>query len=667
VTALARPPLRCRLAAALALAACASTAAAQDAYAPTSAAQDAPEAAGEYRDRIIAPQALAPLPPDPQDERDDSGLPRSLRIGLDYARNERGDERYDERGLSLGGYWETANWGSVSLDATALRRGGDRRDGAREWSGAATLWQRGMYVDGGWRGDNGLGVLATPAPELQRNQYRFFLPTVAMAGASSQWSRDADGRSVYAAFGRAGLFDGTRTVGFELGEGEVAALGAQWRPAPDWTASAALLSNDGRIAADARGVALTPGATQAGHWAARWNSGADSVQFNLLSSHSRDGNATGGWIDASARRGRFRHDAGVFSLDPGMAWGALPVNQDARGGYYRIGYQYGRWLWNAGLDEIRSISGRGFDGRYATAFARYQASTRLGYGASASLRHADGGGDAYSVQGFADYRSDWGQTRLQLDRADAGGGERSWQASVDQALPLPEGQHLSLSLAYAELGQRGLEATRSASVSLYGGLRLGQRWNLDGNARWTRGDGPSATRGSDINLGLSGALARGWSLSAALYQSRGSQRSPFLLDPLALDSPFQRLPRERSALLTLRYDWQAGRPQAVLGAAPAAASGDIAGTLYLDENGDGVRAASELPAANVTVVLDGRWTARTDSNGAFAFARVGVGEHRLQTVADNLPLPWSLSDAPIPVRVSVRDTTRIDIGATRPR
>mgnify|MGYP002654094591 CR=1 FL=1 len=26
--------------------------------------------------------------------------------------------------------------------------------------------------------------------------------------------------------------------------------------------------------------------------------------------------------------------------------------------------------------------------------------------------------------------------------------------------------------------------------------------------------------------------------------------------------------------------------------------------------------------------LDGRWTARTDSNGAFAFARVGVGEHR---------------------------------------
>lgn len=657
-----------RLAAALALA-LASAAASTPA-----AAQDAAQtgAASEYHDRIIAPQALAPLPPDPEQTGDESGLPRSLRLAFDYARNERGDERYDERGLSLGGYWETANWGSLSLDAAAFR---SDRDGGRDWSGAATLWQRGVYLDGGWRGDNGLGVIATPAPELQRSQYRFFLPTVALAGASSQWTRAEDGRSVYAAFGRAGVYDGTRTIGFDIADGEVAALGAQWRPAPNWTASAALLSTDGRIAPDARGDAgYLDGATRAGHWAARWSSGADSVQFNLLNSHANSGgansggDASGGWIDASARRGRFRHAAGLFSLDPGLAWGALPINQDVRGGYYRLGYQYGRWLWNAGLDEIRSISGRGFDGRYATAFARYQASTRLGYGASASLRHADGGGDAYSLQGFADYRSDWGQTRLQLDRADAGGGERSWQASVDQALPLPEGQHLSLSLAYAELGQRGQDPTRSASVSLYGGVRLGQRWSVDGNARWTRGDGPSALRGSDVNLSLSGALARGWSLSAALFQSRGSQRSPFLLDPLALDSPFQRLPRERSALLTLRYDWQAGRPLPVLGAAaPNAANGDIVGAVYLDENGDGVRAASELPAANVTAVLDGRWSARTDSNGAFAFQRVSVGEHRIQFVADNLPLPWSLSDVPAAVRVTVREATRIEIGATRPR
>lgn len=70
MTALARPPLRHRLAAALALilAACAGTAAAQDAPAPD----------GDYRDRIIAPQALAPLPPDPEDDRDDTGDRKSV-------------------------------------------------------------------------------------------------------------------------------------------------------------------------------------------------------------------------------------------------------------------------------------------------------------------------------------------------------------------------------------------------------------------------------------------------------------------------------------------------------------------------------------------------------------------------------------------------------------
>jgi hypothetical protein len=633
-------------------------------------------AEGEYRDRIIAAQALAPLPPDSDEVADASGLPRSLRVQLDLARTERGDEGYGEQGLSAGGYWETADWGSWSLDAAAFHSDRARYGDGGGWGGAATLWQRGLFLDGGWRLDNGLGVVNTPSLDLQRNQYRFFLPTVALAGLSTQWNRDADGLSAYAAFGRAGVYNGTRVTGFDIADGQVGTVGAQWRPAPGWTASAALLSTDGRIVPDSLGeAALATGSSQAAHWAAAWSSARDSMQINLLNSRSSGGidargdrgDATGGWIDASSRRGRYRHNYGLFSLDPGLVWGALPINQDVRGGYYRIAYQYGRWIWNAGVDDIHSISGHGFDGQYATGFARYQASSSLGYGASASLRHVDGR-DSYSLQGFLDRRSDWGLTRLQLDQADGGRGiGRSWQASVDQALPLREGRRLSVSLGYGELSYPDQNPTRTASVSLYGGIELGQRWSLDGNARWTRGDGPSALRGVDLNLGLNWRIASGWSLSASLYQSRGSQRSPFALDPLAVDSPFQSLPRERSGFLSLRYDYQAGRPLAVIGGAPGAATGEVAGSIFLDDNGDGVRAASELAAVNVTVVLDGRYSVRTDSNGQFAFARVSVGSHRLQVIADNLPLPWSVADGALPVTVNVRDTRRIDIGATRPR
>src|SRR3546814_6693810 len=68
-------------------------------------------------------------------------------------------------------------------------------------------------------------------------------------------------------------------------------------------------------------------------------------------------------------------------------------------------------------------------------------------------------------------------------------------------------------------------------------------------------------RSTDFNIGLNWRLTPRWSLSAAFYQSRGSRRSPFILDPLVTETPFISLPRNRSVFLTLRYERSAGRPQ----------------------------------------------------------------------------------------------------------
>ncbi|MCM2355351.1 MAG: carboxypeptidase-like regulatory domain-containing protein, partial [Arenimonas sp.] len=107
----------------------------------------------------------------------------------------------------------------------------------------------------------------------------------------------------------------------------------------------------------------------------------------------------------------------------------------------------------------------------------------------------------------------------------------------------------------------------------------------------------------------------------------------------------------------------------VLGGAPGSAFGSIAGSVYLDENGDGERAASELPASNVTVLLDGRYSVRTDSQGNFEFPRVAVGAHTIEVVPDNLPLPWFLDEQGDrrAVEVQVREAARVDIGARRQR
>ena len=95
--------------------------------------------------------------------------------------------------------------------------------------------------------------------------------------------------------------------------------------------------------------------------------------------------------------------------------------------------------------------------------------------------------------------------------------------------------------------------------------------------------------------------------------------------------------------------------------------GAIVGTVFLDDNSDGTRAASELGAANVTVVLNGQFSVRTDSQGRFEFPRVAVGSHTLEVQGDNLPLPWTIESAGRTVEVDVRDQVNVDIGATRPR
>jgi hypothetical protein len=634
--------------------------------APLAAAESASPAA-PYQDRIIASDALAPLPADEADAADDSGgLPRSLRLEMQAARREHGDEAFDEYGVSSSAYWETATLGNFSFDATVFHRSRDPFTGRAGWGGAATLWQRNLFVDGGWHGDNGLGVLNTPALDLQRNQYRFFLPTVPMAGASTQWTQDKQGTAFYAAIGRAGLYGGSHLVGFDAGDGAVAAFGSQWQWAPGWTGEASYLGTHGRIVPDGRGsTAFVDGNTRGVHVATRWDGARDGVQFNLVGSDTETTDAQGLWIDASARRGRYRHHYGVFSLDPDLAWGALPINNDLRGGYYRIAYQFARWQWNAGFDEIRSISGRGFDGEFGTGFMRYQATTTLGLGGSASAR--TGPDLSYALQLFADKTTAAGQTRWQYDRSSGNGGD-SWFLSLDQAFALHEGQRLSATVGYGQLAQADQKATATLTAALYGGIDLTDTLSLNGNTRWTHGHGPGGVRGTDIDVSLDWHIAPRWSLAAAYYQSSGTQRSPFVLDPLASDG-YVALPRDRSVFVSLRFDQHAGRGLAVLGGAPDAAVGGIAGTVFLDDNNDGVRGASELPATNLTVVLDGRYSVQTDSQGRFAFPRVAVGVHRVTVLPDNLPLPWSLEErtAQPSFEVHVRQTTQLPIPAQRPR
>lgn len=642
----------------------------EGAYDPFSAFDppDPAEPAEVYRDRILSADALPPLPED--DAAADDGPRRDLHVEAVAHRARFAGADVREVGLGVGGSWDSADHGTFSLDALAFRSERDRVDGSEaRWRGSATLWQRGLDLRGGWRVDNGLGVLATPMPATLRDQYRFLLPAVPLLGASTEWRRRDRGLVLQASVGRGGVYDGARLSGFETGDGQVASLGAEWRESAQWRGAAELLLTDGRIVPRDHGVpAFQNGATRALLLGQRWQGARDGVGLQVLGSDADGTRAAGAWLDARSVRGAYEHRYGAFRLAPDLAWGAWPIANDAVGGYYRVDFRRARWSWNLGLDRVGSVSGDGFDGWYGTGYLRYQASPRLGYGGGIASRRGRGDGDADTAQGFLDWRNAWGDTRLQADLARADEG-RSWRLQADHALRLREGWRLSLSAATGRVANGGIRPARTVSFAAYGGFDLGDDFAIDGTARWTRSDGDASARGLDLGLGWRWRLSSRWTLLGTLDAATGSRRSPFVLDPLSAQPADERLPNDRSATLRLRYETAAGRARSVIGGAPGAATGRVAGSVFLDDNADGVRSASEQPAADVVLVLDGRYVVRTDAQGRFAFDRVAVGTHTLDVQVDNLPLPWTL-DAALArrsVRVEVREDTRVDIGAVRPR
>ena len=79
-----------------------------------------------------------------------------------------------------------------------------------------------------------------------------------------------------------------------------------------------------------------------------------------------------------------------------------------------------------------------------------------------------------------------------------------------------------------------------------------------------------------------------------------------------------------------------------------------------------MRDASELGAPNVTVLLDGRYATRTESQGRYEFPLVSSGPHVVGVVPDNLPLPWVAGgNAQRVVTVRTRETATLDVEITR--
>ena len=131
---------------------------------------------------------------------------------------------------------------------------------------------------------------------------------------------------------------------------------------------------------------------------------------------------------------------------------------------------------------------------------------------------------------------------------------------------------------------------------------------------------------SSASTGMSASLQHRltprWSILAAYNDSRAAALVPLpgpTAGPPPIDPLIERRPRIRFGWISLRYDMQAGSPSVPLGGEAGSGGGRIEGTLFLDLNGNGQPDAGETRLSNVDLVLDGRYSVRSDAQGRFEF------------------------------------------------
>jgi hypothetical protein len=690
---------------AAAVAACALALARVVAAAEPPAPPPSAPAAG-YDDKLIEGAPTLPeLVDDGTAGFDASGSPRALRIEsrAQSSSNEQGRE--SSAWLSLRGALDTANYGAFSLDASArlLERASQQQRGAGV---SFSLYQTAMPFGGGWYASQGLGVIQTLSPRVAAQQASFFVPTRLVQGASTQWRNESNGLTLQLSGGETGSFSSIGQGSFYGSGDRVAAVGFELQPArpgsasllPNgWSYSAVASASSGSADQIVPSFGLRLGEPEGSgvFQALRWESPTTFVQGNLLASRNQDpttlvagtagspqSSRVGAWIDGALQAGEFTQRWGVHHLAPGLSWQGSALGGNSEGGYYRWSLLGLRTQVEAQLSTMQPVDSAagGSTLNQAGVSVRRYIDQQLGIGGFVQVN--DGTTTAVQVAGYAELHRPWADLRAQAGVETSGGRIAALRLSSDQAWVLPIGQRFSTSQALTNTRANAQDANgvvigndgTALELAVAGGADVGDRLTLDLNARASLPLSSQAARVYNVSASSQWRFARGWSLGAALAWSRASGlTTPNVATPIpALPGAFTVYSypsvSSRDLWVTLRYDFQAGSAPVPIGTGgrPGAGGGTIEGVVYLDDNRNGRLDALEARAANVTVMLDGRYAARTDAQGRFEFPFVAPGAHTVMLVSDTLPLPWVRPSAQgLRVEVVPRESARIEIGATR--
>jgi hypothetical protein len=631
----------------------------------TSPAEKKPEAPPAYVDRLLS-GATEDTAEDIEAARPRDDSPGLKSWAIDYRLDQRTSSNIGHslaQGVALVHRRETEVYGNFILEAQA----GHYDASAFDRTGSAnpsrfTLYQENFALAEGVTSASALGVTRNYLTPWLANSYRIFLPTSTMSGFST--IIDAGPSQWLASYGNVGEIVGQNVQGFERTSGQIATVGYSREMAPEWLvgANAVSLRGNDRVPDN---NAITLGT--------EFRPASLDGPVRLQALLDNDGNK-GFWADAQVRSGRFAHRIGAYQVDPDTRFGEGNVQSDTRGAYWRSEYRFGSNFTSFGIDYSQSNLDRNPDrggvsgfGGYVSTSLRLDRSMTLGGGVALREEQARVGPPASGYTGaanlFVSRVGPLGTTRLDAGYSgtrpkDGGSSESASTLQWNQDWPrLGTVDSSTLFMSTEErLVDRNVRRN-VASVSLRGPLYGALRWDATLTAADVD-DGISPERNYNTSLALDWTVSTHWFLNLQWLRNRIQATASNAAAPFAKDEQL---------MLTVRYEDTYGTPYPRMGMAGGrSGTGRVSGVVFFDDNGDGVRQATERGAPGVTVVLNNRTTQVTDRDGRYAFNLVPAGPNAVTLVMDRVPLPWGLADdTPRQLQVGLREDNRLDIALTR--
>lgn len=625
-----------------------------------------------YIDKLIEPEAGEGAVTEPGEEKPSRYGPGLL--GLEYRffgsdTNGDVDASITEQGLGVTLRQDTLNFGRIDLQ-TAIT---DQQQDPGSDFGKGTLFraaQTDLALSERWGMDNFVGDIFALTPPLIALSYRLRLPAPFVRGIATRITR-GDMDLAFSA-GDLGIQHGRTFPVFDdtTRSGSIAGFAGRYQPTPRWNFGLQWWDvKDANV-----GNTVSSHTTLAGAGEYRDPVNRRAGQLHVLSNQDGD---LGVWLDGELGQGAWQHNFGVFRLDPNLVWidNTSSIPNDRQGVYWAGNFRKFRLQGTIGIDysdtnlnDDPTLAGRKTTSSFAN--VSYQLSRRTSVGGSASfVSQRPGAGlptaeeDTGGIRGTASHRFDVGTSFWTVGVARRSGGSDPGTASEflwDHEWKTSAADRLRTGIEYQrdERSGRTLEQTslRLSADRDFGNGRFGLNGNLSVGVG---GDGITEDgRSTSVDLNFDWRFAEGLLLRTELNWNDNTTE---LVNGQNLQVT------ERSLFLSVRYDLEWGQRRPSVGAKGTARGyGEIAGTVFLDENRNGIQEPDEPGVPNITVYLDRGFSVETDSKGRFTFRPVPAGRHALNVALENVPLPWGRQDErPITVEVSPRGTRQLDFALTK--